>query len=90
MLDRKTKDVDASVELLEDRKELNKNIGIAFIGGAFVMVVIGFLSATIDYHLTAIAFYCVAVLLGVISLIFVLFTDHYNILIYLKRKLEDN
>lgn len=87
MIDRKTKSIDASVELLEDRiKQINLSGYFLF----FLSTIVFFLGYGSYFFTRLIGLPILIVLLGLFGLlgsIIVLFqTNHFNLLIFLKRK----
>ena len=91
MLDRKTKDIDASVELLEDRIKESKKyaLGIYFIGTAI------FIFAFLYYAITSLIvlpIYFAMLGLFVMYGFYYLnsYSDHLQTLLYLKRKEVNN
>jgi len=88
MLDRKTKDRDASIELLEDREKHYKiTMEVAFIVG-IVTILFSLFFYLIELKLTAIllSIYGLAEIFLGVACIFIR-TD-YDLRIYIKRKLE--
>lgn len=83
MLDRKTKNIDASVEILEDRKKTCK---IYF----FIFFIIGWAAVWFSAIFAPYKYDEIGMCVGIASLIFatwmLIILNHYNILIFLKRE----
>lgn len=88
MLDRKIKDIDASIELLEDRKKSIKYIVYGCILIASIGAMIGFVSSIFDEPVIGAIATGTALVTVFVALIESLDVGQYNILIYLKRQFE--
>lgn len=89
-LDRKTKDIDASVELLEDRIKLDKYvIGFFLFLGLFVFLLCAITDSLVDEIGLLILGLGFVILMYVTTTIFMCDKYKRDILIYLKKQFEE-
>jgi len=82
MLDRKTKDVDASIEILEDRKKKSKIIWYIFSIIGWTVAWIGFLLLPYKYDEIGIG---AGIVFLIVSTWFFIDMNYYNTLIMIKK-----